>query len=51
MKTVVFDTKPYDRESLEPAANGEIEWSFQPFRLDTEYSRRGPGRAGSLHLC
>ena len=36
MKTVVFDTKPYDRESLEPAANGEIEWSFQPFRLDAE---------------
>src|SRR4029450_3586921 len=36
MKTVVFDTKPYDRESLEPAANSEIEWSFQPFRLDTE---------------
>ena len=35
MKTVVFDTKPYDRESLEPAATGEIEWSFQPFRLDT----------------
>jgi len=36
MKTVVFDTKPYDRESLEPAGNGEIEWSFQPFRLEAE---------------
>jgi D-lactate dehydrogenase len=36
MKTVVFDTKPYDRESLEPAANGEIEWSFQPFRLEAD---------------
>src|SRR4030095_4741666 len=45
MKTVVFDTKPYDRESLEPAANGEIEWSFQPFRLDaqTAEAARGAG--------
>jgi len=36
MKTVVFDTKPYDRESLEPAANAEIEWNFQAFRLDAD---------------
>ena len=36
MKTVVFDTKPYDRESLESAGNGAIEWSFQPFRLDAQ---------------
>jgi D-lactate dehydrogenase len=45
MKTVVFDTKPYDRESLEPAANGDIEWSFQPFRLeaDTANAARGAG--------
>lgn len=34
MKTVVFDTKPYDRESLEAATNAELEWSFQTFRLD-----------------
>jgi D-lactate dehydrogenase len=43
MKTVVFDTKPYDRESLEPAANGEIEWSFQPFRLDAETANAARG--------
>jgi D-lactate dehydrogenase len=36
MKTVVYDTKAYDRESLEPAGNGKIEWSFQPFRLDMD---------------
>src|SRR4029453_6955615 len=43
MKTIVFDTKPYDRESLEPAANGEIEWSFQPFRLDAETANAARG--------
>jgi D-lactate dehydrogenase len=43
MKTVVFDTKPYDRESLEPAGNGEIEWSFQPFRLDAETANAARG--------
>ena len=37
MKTVVYDTKPYDRESLEGALkNGEIEWSFKEFRLSAE---------------
>src|SRR4029434_7575126 len=37
MKTVVYDTKPYDRASLEPAAgNGELEWSFNEFRLNAE---------------
>jgi D-lactate dehydrogenase len=37
MKTVVYDTKPYDRASLEPAAgNGELEWSFKEFRLNAE---------------
>ena len=43
MKTVVFDTKPYDRESLEPTGNGEIEWSFQPFRLDAETAHAAHG--------
>lgn len=43
MKTVVFDTKPYDRESLEPAGEGEIEWSFQPFRLDEETANAARG--------
>ena len=36
MKTVVFDTKPYDREYLRRAANCEIEWSFKEFRLNAE---------------
>ena len=43
MKTVVFDTKPYDRESLEPAANAEIEWSFQAFRLDADTAEAARG--------
>jgi D-lactate dehydrogenase len=43
MKTVVLDTKPYDRESLEAAANGDIEWSFQPFRLDTDTAEAARG--------
>src|SRR4029453_12954895 len=43
MKTVVFDTKPYDRESLEPAANAEIEWSFEAFRLDADTANAARG--------
>jgi D-lactate dehydrogenase len=43
MKTVVFDTKPYDRESFEAAANSEIEWSFQPFRLEAETAETARG--------
>src|SRR5947199_4936285 len=34
LQTVVFDTKPYDRESLQRAvSNGEIEWRFVDWRL------------------
>jgi len=37
LKTAVFDTKPYDRETLERAsANCEMEWRFLPFRLSEE---------------
>src|ERR1041385_2109037 len=37
LRTVVFDTKPYDRESLQRAAsNGEIEWHFVDWRLSAE---------------
>jgi len=37
IRTVVFDTKPYDRESLQGAApKGEIEWQFMEFRLRPE---------------
>ena len=37
LQTVVFDTKPYDRESLQRAvSNGEIEWRFVDLRLSAE---------------
>jgi D-lactate dehydrogenase len=37
LKTAVFDTKPYDRESLERAAQGSaIEWRFLQHRLSEE---------------
>jgi D-lactate dehydrogenase len=34
--TVVFDTKPYDRDSLGGAANGGVDWRFMEFRLSAE---------------
>ena len=37
IQTVVFDTKPYDREALQSASAGlDIEWRFMDFRLTTE---------------
>jgi D-lactate dehydrogenase len=37
LQTVVFDTKPYDRESLQRAvSSGEIEWRFVDWRLSAE---------------
>ncbi len=37
IQTVVFDTKPYDRDQLQRAAvGGEIEWRFMECRLSTE---------------
>lgn len=37
IRTVVFDSKPYDRESLEGAApKDKIEWQFMEFRLRPE---------------
>jgi D-lactate dehydrogenase len=45
---VVFDTKPYDRESLQRAvANGEIEWRFMDCRLSTETAAAAQG-AGAV---
>jgi D-lactate dehydrogenase len=36
-KTVVFDTKPYDREALQGASSGlGIDWHFMDFRLSAE---------------
>jgi D-lactate dehydrogenase len=36
LPTIVFDAKPYDRESLGRADNSEIEWRFMEFRLSAE---------------
>jgi D-lactate dehydrogenase len=44
LQTAVFDTKPYDRDSLEHAvSNGDIGWSFKEFRLsaDTAVAAQG----------
>jgi D-lactate dehydrogenase len=44
VRTVVFDAKPFDRESLQRVtANGEIEWHFVDWRLsaDTAASAQG----------
>src|SRR5260370_8209679 len=44
LQTVVFDTKPYDRESLQRAvSNGEIEWRFVDWRLSAETAAAAPG--------
>jgi D-lactate dehydrogenase len=43
MKTVVFDTKPYDRDSLGPAGNGKIEWVFQELRLNADTALAAQG--------
>jgi len=34
--TVVFDTKPYDRESLGRAADGAVDWHFREYRLNAD---------------
>jgi D-lactate dehydrogenase len=36
LRTVVFDAKPYDRESLGRAGDNEIDWRFMDFRLSAE---------------
>ena len=37
MQTVVFDTKPYDRDHLQlAAAAGSIKWRFLEFRLNRD---------------
>jgi D-lactate dehydrogenase len=42
--TVVFDTKPYDHDSLQKAApNGEIDWKFMEFRLRSETATAAQG--------
>jgi D-lactate dehydrogenase len=44
LQTVVFDTKPYERESLQRAAsNSEIEWRFMDWRLSAETAAAAQG--------
>src|SRR5215831_5164023 len=44
LQTAVFDTKPYDRESLRRAVvNGEIEWRFMDWRLSAETAASAQG--------
>jgi D-lactate dehydrogenase len=47
--TAVFDTKPYDRDHLQPAAAGRsIEWRFLDFRLTRETV---PTAQGAQAVC
>jgi D-lactate dehydrogenase len=49
LPTVVFDTKQYDRESLQNASsNGEIEWRFLEMRLSAETA---PLAGGAKAAC
>jgi D-lactate dehydrogenase len=49
VQTVVFDTKPYDRESLQRASpNGEIDWRFFESRLSIETA---PAASGAQAAC
>jgi D-lactate dehydrogenase len=44
IKTVVFDTKPYDREQLQRSSQGrEIEWLFMDCRLSAETAAAAQG--------
>src|SRR6201981_204831 len=44
LHTAVFDTKPYDRESLKRAvANGDVEWLFMDWRLAAETAASAQG--------
>jgi D-lactate dehydrogenase len=44
LQTAVFDTKPYDRESLQRAASSsEIEWRFMDCRLSEETTSAAKG--------
>jgi D-lactate dehydrogenase len=39
----VFDTKPYDREHLQKAADGGVDWRFLDFRLTEETAQTAKG--------
>ncbi|HJZ66511.1 MAG TPA: 2-hydroxyacid dehydrogenase [Blastocatellia bacterium] len=49
LQTAVFDTKPYDRESLQRASsNGGIDWHFLESRLSAETA---PAARGAQAIC
>ncbi|HEY2573384.1 MAG TPA: 2-hydroxyacid dehydrogenase [Verrucomicrobiaceae bacterium] len=49
IKTVVFDTKPYDREALQRASAGtNVEWHFMECRLSVETASAA---TGALAVC
>jgi D-lactate dehydrogenase len=49
LAVAVYDTKPYDREHLQPAAaDGEIEWRFLDFRLTRDTA---PTAKGAAAVC
>ena len=49
IKTLVFDTKPYDRAPLQQASVGlDIEWHFQEFRLTRDTA---PTAKGAQAVC
>jgi D-lactate dehydrogenase len=49
IRTVVFDTKPYDREALERASPaGEIDWHFMECRLSADTAAAA---AGARAVC
>src|SRR6187431_3364996 len=44
VRSIVFDTKPYDREALQRAAAGlDIEWRFMDCRLSAETAAAAQG--------
>lgn len=44
LQTAVFDTKSYDRESLQRAGfNGDVEWRFLDWRLSAETAASAEG--------
>jgi D-lactate dehydrogenase len=43
IRVAVFDTKPYDREHLERASNGGVDWRFLEFRLNRETAQTANG--------
>ena len=51
IQAVVFDTKSYDRDSLQRvASSGEIEWRFMDWRLSAETAAAAKWRAGGVHF-